>query len=117
MYRLLVFTIFLFFCHSCKSQKNTVSKIENIASKETEINGKKMNILFIPVDDLNHWITYFGRNNQCKTPNLDRLSAMGVSFTNAHYKQYQQVINELKKYLPKNEKPAVGKDSGTNVKD
>jgi arylsulfatase A-like enzyme len=45
---------------------------------------KKMNILFIAVDDLNHWIGYFGRNKQTQTPNIDRLSAMGMSFTNAH---------------------------------
>lgn len=45
---------------------------------------KKMNVLFIAVDDLNHWIGYFGRNNQVKTPNLDRLSRMGMSFTNAY---------------------------------
>ena len=42
------------------------------------------NILFIPVDDLNHWCSYTGRNKQARTPNIDRLSRMGVSFTNAH---------------------------------
>ncbi len=46
--------------------------------------AEKPNVLFIPIDDLNHWIGYTGRNPQCKTPNIDRLSAMGVSFTNAH---------------------------------
>ena len=45
---------------------------------------QKMNILFIPVDDLNHWVGYTGRNPQSKTPNIDRLSKMGVSFSNAH---------------------------------
>ena len=44
----------------------------------------KMNVLFIPVDDLNHWVGYTGRNPQAKTPNIDRLSRMGVSFSNAH---------------------------------
>jgi arylsulfatase A-like enzyme len=84
MYRFLQFTIFLLFVYGCKSQKNAVTNIENNPSKEAVALDKKMNILFIPVDDLNHWVTYFGRNIQCKTPNLDRLSAMGVSFTNAH---------------------------------
>ena len=42
------------------------------------------NVLFIAVDDLNHWVGYTGRNPQVKTPNIDRLSAMGVSFANAH---------------------------------
>ena len=45
---------------------------------------QKPNVLFIPVDDLNHWCGYTGRNKQAKTPNIDRLSKMGVSFTNAH---------------------------------
>lgn len=46
--------------------------------------AKPPNVLFIPVDDLNHWVGYTGRNPQCKTPNIDRLAAMGVSFANAH---------------------------------
>jgi arylsulfatase A-like enzyme len=44
----------------------------------------KMNVLFLPVDDLNHWIGHLGRNPQTKTPNLDRLAKMGVTFSNAH---------------------------------
>ena len=46
--------------------------------------NRRPNVLFIPVDDLNHWCGYTGRNPQAKTPNIDRLSNMGVSFTNAH---------------------------------
>ena len=42
------------------------------------------NVLFIAVDDLNHWVGYTGRNEQVRTPNIDRLSKMGVSFANAH---------------------------------
>ncbi len=42
------------------------------------------NVLFIAVDDLNHWVGHFGRNPQTKTPNIDRLAKMGVTFTNAH---------------------------------
>ncbi|MDB6069358.1 MAG: Iduronate-2-sulfatase, partial [Verrucomicrobiales bacterium] len=41
------------------------------------------NVLFIAVDDLNHWVGHLGRNPQAKTPNIDRLAAMGVTFTNA----------------------------------
>lgn len=41
------------------------------------------NVLFIPVDDLNHWVGHLGRNPQTRTPNLDRLAKMGVTFTNA----------------------------------
>lgn len=42
------------------------------------------NILFIVADDLNHWVGYLHRNPQTRTPNLDRLAAMGVNFTHAY---------------------------------
>jgi len=42
------------------------------------------NVLFIMVDDLNHWVGYLGRNKQTITPNMDRLSAAGMSFTRAN---------------------------------
>ncbi len=45
---------------------------------------EKQNVLFIAVDDLNHWVGHLGRNAQAKTPNIDRLAARGVTFTNAH---------------------------------
>jgi arylsulfatase A-like enzyme len=44
----------------------------------------KPNVLFIAVDDLNHWVGHLGRNKQTKTPHLDRLARMGVTFANAH---------------------------------
>lgn len=42
------------------------------------------NVLFIAVDDLNHWVGHLGRNPQARTPNIDRLAAMGVTFTRAY---------------------------------
>ena len=42
------------------------------------------NVLFISVDDLNDWIGCLQGHPQAKTPNLDRLAASGVLFTNAH---------------------------------
>ncbi len=45
---------------------------------------QKPNVLFIAIDDLRDWVGYFGRNPQAKTPNIDRLSKMGVSFTRAY---------------------------------
>ena len=45
---------------------------------------KKPNVLFIAVDDLNHWVGHLGRNKQTKTPNIDRLAKMGVTFTRAY---------------------------------
>jgi hypothetical protein len=44
----------------------------------------KPNILFIAVDDLNHWVKHLGRNKQVITPNIDRLARMGVTFSNAY---------------------------------
>src|SRR4051812_32630429 len=46
--------------------------------------AKRMNVLFIAVDDLNHWVGHLGRNSQTKTPNLDRLAARGVTFARAY---------------------------------
>ncbi|NNJ26667.1 sulfatase-like hydrolase/transferase [Alienimonas chondri] len=42
------------------------------------------NVLFIAMDDLNDWIGCLGGHPQALTPNLDRLAASGVLFTNAH---------------------------------
>jgi arylsulfatase A-like enzyme len=42
------------------------------------------NVLFIAVDDLNHWVGHLGRNPQTKTPNIDRLAARGVTFAHAY---------------------------------
>jgi arylsulfatase A-like enzyme len=42
------------------------------------------NVLFIAVDDLNHWVGYLGRNKQTLTPNIDRLAARGTWFTRSY---------------------------------
>lgn len=44
----------------------------------------KPNVLFISMDDLNDWIGCLGGHPQARTPNIDRLAASGVLFTNAH---------------------------------
>src|SRR5438046_5616320 len=44
----------------------------------------KPNVLFIAIDDLNDWIGCLGGHPQIKTPNIDRLAARGLLFTNAH---------------------------------
>ena len=44
----------------------------------------KPNVLFIAIDDLNDWIGCLGGHPQARTPNLDRLAASSVLFTNAH---------------------------------
>ena len=45
--------------------------------------GDKPNVLFIAIDDLNHWVGYLGRNKQTATPNIDRLARRGVRFMHA----------------------------------
>ena len=42
------------------------------------------NVLFVAMDDFNHWAAYLGRNSQAKTPNIDRLAASGVMFRHAY---------------------------------
>src|SRR5688572_12397974 len=48
------------------------------------LSAEKPNVLFIAVDDLNHWVGHLGRNPQAKTPNIDRLAKMGVTFSRAY---------------------------------
>ena len=44
----------------------------------------KPNVLFIAIDDLNDWTGMLKGNPQALTPNMDRLAAKGMLFTNAH---------------------------------
>jgi arylsulfatase A-like enzyme len=44
----------------------------------------KPNVLLINIDDLNDWVGYMKGHPQVKTPNIDKLAAMGTAFTNAH---------------------------------
>ena len=46
--------------------------------------AQKPNILFLAVDDMNDWIGCLGTTPRAITPNLDRLAARGLNFTNAH---------------------------------
>ncbi|MGJ8724082.1 MAG: sulfatase [Roseibacillus sp.] len=54
----------------------------SLAWAETEI--KKPNILMIAIDDLNDWVGFLDGHPQTQTPNMDRLAAQGMVFTNAH---------------------------------
>ena len=45
--------------------------------------ASRPNVLFIAMDDLNDWIGCMGGHPQTITPNLDRLAASGILFTNA----------------------------------
>jgi arylsulfatase A-like enzyme len=45
---------------------------------------EKPNVILIVCDDLNDYVEGLGGHPQCKTPNIERLSQSGVSFTQAH---------------------------------
>jgi len=69
---LLCFSLLIF--GSCKEPKKP-----SVAQSKTE----RPNVLLIAVDDLNDWIGVLGGHPQAKTPNIDRLAARGVLFSNA----------------------------------
>jgi arylsulfatase A-like enzyme len=46
--------------------------------------AEKPNVLFIAIDDLNHWVGYLGRNPQTRTPNIDRFAKSGVAFSKSY---------------------------------
>src|SRR4051794_10390009 len=54
------------------------------ASPSAEAPARRPNVLFIAVDDLNHWVGYLGRNRQTITPNIDKLAARGLRFTRSY---------------------------------
>jgi arylsulfatase A-like enzyme len=50
----------------------------------TVATAAKPNVLMIPIDDLNHWVSHLGVHPQTHTPNIDRLAKLGVSFNKAY---------------------------------
>jgi len=52
------------------------------SNQAAALSARRPNILFIAVDDMNDWAV--GGRPQVRTPNLDRLRARGITFTNAH---------------------------------
>lgn len=53
-------------------------------NKTDDTAHKQPNVLFIAVDDLNNWLGCLGEYPNAKTPNMDKLAAQGVLFSNAH---------------------------------
>ena len=59
-----------------------VLMLDRTASGDDEVRpAARPNVLFIAIDDLNHWVGHLGRNPQTRTPHIDRLATMGVTFT------------------------------------
>ena len=52
--------------------------------QEQQPPSTKPNVLFIAIDDLNNWLGCMKGHPNAITPNMDRLAAQGVLFTNAH---------------------------------
>jgi len=71
--RLASISILLFCIHTAASGTPQGANSEN----------DRPNVIFFATDDLNTWVNPLGYS-QAKTPNLDRLSAIGITFTNAH---------------------------------
>ena len=53
-------------------------------TRSKEESMQRPNVLFIAVDDLNDWTGHLNGYHIAFTPNLDKLAAGGISFTNAH---------------------------------
>jgi arylsulfatase A-like enzyme len=85
----IIFSVLVIIVYACTNTNKIASKKNVTSEGQSETTGlapndKPYNILFIPVDDLNHWIGVLGRNNQIKTPNIDKLAKSGVLFSSAH---------------------------------
>lgn len=49
-----------------------------------ETAARRLNVLFIAIDDLNDWVGCLGGHPQAITPHMDALAASGMLFENAH---------------------------------
>lgn len=58
--------------------------IGSLQAAEKQQVESKPNVLFIIMDDMCDWTHYLGGNNQVLTPNLDKLAARAVNFSNAY---------------------------------
>jgi iduronate 2-sulfatase len=89
-----VAAIALLFASSCSAQKKASKKARQTAPTSTststntlvKVEAKKMNVLFIAVDDLKPNIGSFGFA-ATKTPNIDKLSQASTVFTNTQCQQ------------------------------
>lgn len=72
--QLLLFAVFLTILHSCSPNKNQPNKAESA----------KPNVIIIYTDDLGYGdVSCYGAT-KISTPNIDRLAATGILFTNGH---------------------------------
>lgn len=62
----------------------SVTSLLSSPSHAASSDAERPNILFIAIDDMNDWVGFLGGHPEAITPNMDRLAARGVNFTNAH---------------------------------
>lgn len=62
----------------------TLTVLQPVGSVVFGQSEEKPNVLFLAVDDMNDWIGCLETTPRAITPNLDRLAARGVNFSNAH---------------------------------
>ena len=74
----------MFFCRRRQLLLAIAVSVLAVFSSRPTIAADRPNVLFIAIDDLNHWVGHLGRNAQTKTPAIDRLAASGVSFSRAY---------------------------------
>ena len=55
-----------------------------LTSAGADNTSRRPNVLFVALDDLNDWCGCLRGHPQARTPNIDRLAASGMLFTNAH---------------------------------
>jgi len=65
-------------------QTITIAIFSFFLTEEAHAESPQPNVLLISVDDLNDWVSCLGGHSQTHTPNIDRLAARGMLFTNAH---------------------------------
>lgn len=72
------------FCRRAAARLALALPLLGLVAPSRAAEPRKPNVLFIAVDDLNHWVGYLGRNAQTITPNIDKLAARGVRFTHSY---------------------------------
>ena len=61
-----------------------VAALFNVGVALAQESSTRPNVLFIAVDDLNHWVGHLDGHPGTLTPNIDRLAGNGVTFSRAY---------------------------------
>ncbi|MGB3151512.1 MAG: sulfatase [Maribacter sp.] len=70
----IILLLSIIICHSCGEEEKSTGPVAK----------DKPNVLFIAVDDLNNMLGTLDGYSNTKTPNIDRLAARGIVFSDAH---------------------------------